>query len=90
MREKTAAFGVVLLKDWMPNPETQGSVNQVAGPLELVTAKEAFDFQPKGNETNWGIRVGTDEKGVLILGCQIRGVYWGGSIPAGVNCWDLK
>ena len=80
-RTKNHAFGIVILKDWMPNPFNAQSVNQIAGPLELITAKEAFGFQPKGNETNWGVRVGDETAGILILGCQIRAVYWGAELP---------
>ena len=76
LREKEMKFGIVLLKDWMINPAKGCEVRSVSGPIKLVTAKE-FDFQPKGNETNWGVFVGADDAGVLILGCQIRGVYWG-------------
>ena len=92
MRAKTVKFGVVLLKEWMPNPLTGQTVNQVAGEIELVTAKD-YDFQPKGNETNWGCRVGADDYGVLILGCQIRGIYWGRELPltdAKNNVMDLR
>ena len=87
---RTSEFGVVIMKDWLYNPTTGQTVMAVSGPIKLVTAKEAFDFQPKGNETNWGIAVGTGEHGILILGCQVRAVYTGKSIPTvGVSCWNI-
>lgn len=82
-------YGVVMLKDWMPNPTTGHTIQMVSGPIELVTAK-SFEFIPKGNETNWGVRVGTEESGVLILGCQIRGIYWGKEINTNsLTCWEF-
>lgn len=87
----SADFGVVILKDWMNNPVTGQQVHAVCGKLTHVLAKDDFGFQPKGNETNWGIRVGTGAFGVLILGCQIRAVYSGREFKTShVSCWDLR
>lgn len=89
-RKSEHPFGVVMLKEWMNNPETGQQVLNVAGPIKLVTAKEAWNLIPKGNETNWAIHVGEDNRNVLILGCQIRAIYYGKAMKTfSNNCWDL-
>jgi len=93
LRELSHSFGAVMLKEWMQNPSTGGQVLSVVGPIKLLTAKEHFGFQPKGNEANWGILIGSEnEQQVFILGCQIRGILWGKkfSVPGiSVNTWVL-
>jgi hypothetical protein len=88
--EREAEFGVVILKEWMPNLETGRQTQTIAGPIRMVTAKEDLGFQPKGNEANWGVVVGSDESAVLILGCQIRAVYYGNEIDMPERGWWLK
>lgn len=85
-------FGVVLLKEWVNNPKTGQEVRAIVGPITLRTAKEDFGFIPKGNETNWAVEVGSKDKGqLLILGCQIRAIYYGEKFkPPGVNSWVLE
>jgi len=86
-------FGIVFLKDWIRNPNCNSPCNQLAGPIELIECKEAWGFQVRGNESNWGIRVGTDDSGVFILGCQLRSVYWGKSTNMKLlssEIWDLR
>ena len=88
-RERKSKYGIVILKDWMANPIRGNDCRMVSGPIELVTAKESFGFTPKGNETNWGVLVGTESQ-CLILGCQIRSIYWGAQIETNdLLCWRL-
>lgn len=85
-------FGAVCLKDWMYNPLTGQNVICVCGDLSLIEAKKDFGFTPKGNETNWAVEVGgLSNKNVIILGCQIRAIYYGTSFtPNPASAWDLR
>lgn len=90
MRNKVEKFGVVLLKDWLINPVTGENAKNIAGKIKFVLAKEDFGFQPKGNETNWGIEVSGPKQSVLILGCQIRAIYYGEKLELNkLNGWNL-
>lgn len=91
MRNRSEEFGVVLLKDWLVNPITGENCRNVAGKITLVEAKEDFGFNPKGNETNWGVEVSGPKQGVLILGCQIRAIYYGEELKLNkLNGWNLN
>lgn len=91
MRNNKEEFGVVILKDWLVSPTTGENVKNVAGKITLVQAKEDFGFQPKGNETNWGIEVKGSKQNVLILGCQIKAIYYGEKLELNkLNGWTLE
>lgn len=86
----SADFGVVVLKEWMYNPTSGQTVLAISGRIKLSTAKSDFGFQPKGTETNWAVVVGHSKQSMMILGCQIRGVYLGDKLTVpGIACWNI-
>ena len=90
MRNNSHEFGVVILKEWMPNPVTGNQVNSISGPIKLTRIKEDWGFDPTSKESNWGVVVGNKESEVMILGCQICAVYWGKRLKPSHNTMVLE
>jgi len=62
---------LVTCDNWFvaPNGETYQSA---WGTAKILTTEQCFNFKPARPSTNWFLRIGNDEKHIIIAGCQIH------------------
>ena len=78
----------VQFDEWFFAPD--GQQYRVAfGPCFVTKARELFGFEPK-NSANWYVRVGADDKAVLLAGCRVHAVQLTQIKPAGSHVYDAR
>ena len=56
---------------WFTAPDGK-SYNAAWGEVKTFTAEETLGIKTNARSTNWYVKVGTEEKHIVIAGCQIH------------------
>jgi hypothetical protein len=81
--------GSVILKEWMKTPS---GINVMGfyGNVVIHKAETAVGFAPSKTESNWFAQIDGESDCVVILGCQIRGIYFSEAKPTHADVEALR
>jgi len=71
---------LVTTDNWFVAPDGQQYLS-AWGRCEMLTTDNVFGFKPSRPSTNWFLKVGDDNRHVIIAGCQIHYAVRCESVP---------
>lgn len=72
--------GSVMLKEWMKTPDGTNVIG-FYGKVSVQKAETAVGFAPSKTEANWFAQIEGKTDAVVILGCQVRGIFFSEEAP---------